>query len=49
MWMSSAGGQWEAQIKDANVGRVWVENRFGLGAGGVSGYVLKLCWTSEIY
>ena len=24
MWMSSSGGQWETQIGDANVGRVWV-------------------------
>ena len=23
MWMSSSGGQWETQIGDANVGRVW--------------------------
>ena len=41
MWMSSAGGQWETQIRDANVGRVWVKNRFGLGAVGVNGYVLN--------
>ena len=41
MWMSSAGGQWETQIGDANVGRVWVKDRFGLGAVVVSGYVLN--------
>ena len=41
MWMSSSGGQWETQIGDANVGRVWVKDRFGLGAVGVSGYVLN--------
>ena len=41
MWMSSAGGQWETQIGDANVGRVWVKDRFGLGAVGVNGYVLN--------
>ena len=40
MWMSSAGGQWETQIGDANVGRVWVKDRFGLGAVGVNGYAL---------
>ena len=39
MWMSSAGGQWETQIGDANVGRVWVKDR--LGAVGVNGYVLS--------
>ena len=41
MWMSRAGGQWETQIGDANVGRVWVKDRFGLGAVGVNGYVLN--------
>ena len=41
MWMSSAGGQWETQLGDANVGRVWVKDRFGLGAVGVNGYVLN--------
>ena len=41
MWMSSSGGQWETQIGDANVGRVWVKDRFGLGAVGVTGYVLN--------
>ena len=41
MWMSSSGGHWETQIGDANVGRVWVKDRFGLGAVGVSGYVLN--------
>ena len=41
MWMSSAGGPWETQIGDANVGRVWVKDRFGLGAVGVHGYVLN--------
>ena len=41
MWMSSAGGQWETQIGDANVGRVWVKDRFGLGAVGAVGYVLN--------
>ena len=41
MWMSSAGGQWETQTGDANVGRVWVKDRFGLGAVGVNGYVLN--------
>ena len=35
MWMSSAGGQWETQIGDANVGRVWVKDRFGLGSVGI--------------
>ena len=35
MWMSSSGGVWETQIGDANVGRVWVKDRFGLGAVGV--------------
>ena len=40
MWMSSAGGHWETQIGDANVGRVWVKDRFGLGAVGVHGYVV---------
>ena len=29
---SSAGGQWETQIGDANVGRVRVKDRFVLGA-----------------
>ena len=43
MWMSSAGGQWETQIGDANVGRVWVKDRFGLGAVGVNGLCFKLC------
>ena len=32
------GGQWETQIRDANVGRVWVKD---LGAVGVNGSVLK--------
>ena len=41
MWMSSSGGQWETQIGDASVGRVWVKDRFGLGALGVTGYVLN--------
>ena len=41
MWMSSAGGQWETQIGDDNVRRVWVKDRFGLGAVGVNGYVLN--------
>ena len=41
MWMSSSGGQWETQIGDAIVGRVWVKDRFGLGAVGVNGYVLN--------
>ena len=41
MWMSSAGGQWETQIGDANVGRVWVKDRFGLGSVGINGYVLN--------
>ena len=41
VWMSSSGGQWETQIGDANVGRVWVKDRFGLGAVGVTGYVLN--------
>ena len=41
MWMSSSGGQWETQIGDANVGRVWVKDRFGLGAVGVNDYVLN--------
>ena len=41
MWMSSAGGQWQTRIGDANVGRVWVKDRFGLGAVGVNGYVLS--------
>ena len=40
-WMSSSGGQWETQIGDANVGRVWVKDRFGLGAVGVAGYKLN--------
>ena len=48
MWMSSAGGQWETQIGGANVGRVWVKDRFGLGAVGVNGYVL-MCRKIEIY
>ena len=41
MWMSSSGGAWETQIGDANVGRVWVKDRFGLGAVGVVNYVLN--------
>ena len=41
MWMSSSGGVWETQIGDANVGRVWVKDRFGLGAVGVVNYVLN--------
>ena len=41
MWMSSSGGQWATQIGDANVGRVWIKDRFGLGAACVSGYVLN--------
>ena len=41
MWMSTSGGQLETQIGDANVGRVWVKDRFGLGAVGVNGYVLN--------
>ena len=41
MWMSSSGGQWETQIGDANVGRVWEKDRFGLGAVGVNGHVLN--------
>ena len=41
MWMSSSGEQWETQIGDANVGRVWVKDGFGLGAVGVIGYVLN--------
>ena len=41
MWMSSSGGVWETQIGDANVGRVWIEDRFGLGAVGVVNYVLN--------
>ena len=41
MWMSSSGGVWETQIGDANVGRVWVKDRFGLGAVGVANYVLN--------
>ena len=41
MWMSSSGGVWETQIGDANVGRVWVKDRFGLGAVGVVSYVLN--------
>ena len=41
MWMSSSGGQWETQVGDANVGRVWVKDRFGLGAVGVANYVLN--------
>ena len=47
MWMSSAGGQWETQIGDANVGRVWVKDRFGLGAVGVNGYVLNCAGKSK--
>ena len=41
MWMSSSGGIWETQIGDANVGRVWIKDRFGLGAVGVVNYVLN--------
>ena len=41
MWMSSSGGVWETQIGDSNVGRVWVKDRFGLGAVGVVNYVLN--------
>ena len=41
MWMSSSGGQWETQIGDASVGRVWGKDRFGLGAVGVAGFVLN--------
>ena len=42
MWMSSSGGVWETQIGDANVGRVWIKDRFvGLGAVGVVNYVLN--------
>ena len=41
MWMSSSGGVWETQIGDTNVGRVWVKDRFGLGAVGVVNYVLN--------
>ena len=41
MWMSSSGGVWETQIGDANVGRVWTKDRFGLGAVGVVNYVLN--------
>ena len=44
MWMSSAGGQWETH---ANVGRVWVKDRFGLGAVGVNGYVLNCAGKSR--
>ena len=47
MWMSSSGGQWETQIGDANVGRVWVKDRFGLGAIGVNGYVLNCAGKSR--
>ena len=47
MWMSSSGGQWETQIGDANVGRVWVKDRFGLGAVGVNGYVLNCAGKSR--
>ena len=47
MWMSSAGGQWETQIGDANVGRVWVKDRFGLGAVGVNGHVLNCAGKSR--
>ena len=35
-----AGGQWETQTEDANVGRVCAKDRFGLGAVGVVGYKL---------
>ena len=31
----------DGRIGDANVGRVWVKDRFGLGAVGVNGYVLN--------
>ena len=41
MWMSSSGSVWETQIGDSNVGRVWVKDRFGLGAVGVNGSVLN--------
>ena len=41
MCMSSSGGQWETQIGDATVGRVWVKDRFGLGAVGVNGYIFN--------
>ena len=41
IWMSSSGGVWETQIGDANVGRVWIKDRFGLGAVGVVNYVLN--------
>ena len=41
MWMSSSGGVWETQIGDANVGRVWIKDRFGLGVVGVVNYVLN--------
>ena len=47
MWMSSAGGQWETQIGDANVGRVWVKDRFGLGSVGINGYVLNCAGKSR--
>ena len=47
MWMSSSGGQWETQIGD--VGRVWVKDRFGLGAVGFLWLCFKLCWPSKIY
>ena len=47
MWMSSSGGQWETQIGDANVGRVWVKDRFGLGAVGANGYVLNCAGKSR--
>ena len=47
MWMSSSGGQWETQIGDANVGRVWVKDRFGLGAVGVNDYVLNCAGKSR--
>ena len=47
MWVSSSGGQWETQIGDANVGRVWVKDRFGLGAVGVNGYVLNCAGKSR--
>ena len=47
MWMSSNGNQWETQIGDANVGHVWVKDRFGLGAVGVNGYVLNCAGKSR--
>ena len=46
-WMPSSGGQWETQIGDANVGRVWVKDRFGLGAVGVNCYILNCAGKSR--